>query len=99
MEEKSTNPLSIVSLVAGIAAIFGHVCCCIPFLGVFFGLIVILLEAVAIISGVIARSQAEEGQNDTLAMVGIAAGAVAALMSITFVILTFSAGMLDAIMS
>lgn len=88
MEEKSINPLSVVSLVAGILAIVGHMCCCVPFIGVFFGILVMILEVVAIVTGFIARSQAEEGQSEPLALAGIATGAGAAVISIIWILLT-----------
>lgn len=88
MEEKSINPLSIVSLVAGILAIVGHMCCCVPFIGVFFGILVMILEVVAIVTGFLARSQAEEGQSDPLALAGIATGLGAAVISLIWILLT-----------
>lgn len=99
MEKKTLNPLSIVSLVAGILAILGHGCCCIPLIGVLFGLLVVLLEVVAIVTGVIANAQKEEGQSEPLAIAGIATGAVAALMSIVFFVLSFGFGLLNVAMS
>ena len=89
MEEKSLNPLSIVSLVAGILAIVGHGCCCIPFIGSFFGILVMILEVVAIITGVIANSQKEPGTSEPLALAGIGTGVVAMLMSVAYFVLVF----------
>ncbi len=99
MEEKTTNPLAIVSLVAGILAILGHGCCCIPFVGAIFGILVLILEVVAIVTGFIARSKAEEGQSEPLAMAGIAAGIVAVLMSIAYFALFFGTMALSMVMN
>lgn len=97
MEEKSTNPIAIVSLVAGILAIVGHGCCCIPFIGSFFGILVVILEVVAIVTGFVANSQKEEGTSEPLALAGIGTGIVAVLMSVAYFVLVFGVVVLSMI--
>jgi hypothetical protein len=95
VEEKTLNPLAVVSLVAGVLAIVGHVCCC---CSTILGIPLILLELVAIITGFIANSQKEEGESEPLALAGIATGIFAILMNIAYAVLTFGAVGLSMVM-
>ena len=84
MDDKPNNPLSIVSAIFGVLAILAHCGCCIPIVSYVAWFFVILFELVALVTGFVARSQAD-GEPDMMANVGLATGAVAVLMSIAYI--------------
>ncbi len=94
MEEKSLNPLSVVSLVSGILALLSNIpCCCVgtctPLLSFLVGIVIVFLGVVAIATGFIANSQKEDGESEPLALAGIALGGVAIAISLVFAVLAF----------
>jgi hypothetical protein len=83
MSEGGSGVLGTVSAVAGFLALVGHCACCIPIVNYIAPFLVILLEIVAIVTGFVARSQS--GGTDSMANVGLASGALAALTSLAFI--------------
>lgn len=80
------NPLSVVSLTAGILGILGSFGC------VVFG---IPLGIVAVATGIIGLSQSrgQQGENRTLAIAGLGCGAVAIVLPLVFLLLPFAFGL------
>jgi len=82
------NTMGMISAVCGILAILGHGCCCLPIISYIAPFLVVVLEVVAIVTGMMARQQAAaQGGTDSLAMVGILTGSLAVLMSIGYVLI------------
>lgn len=86
------NAMGMVSAVCGILAVLGHGCCCVPIISSIAPFLVIALEIVAIVCGLLARKQAAaQGETDGRAMIGLVSGALAILMTITYVVVFGSA--------
>ncbi len=86
------SSMGMISAVSGVLAVLGHGCCCMPFIGMFSAFLVIALEAVAIITGVLARKEAAaKGEIDGRARIGLVSGAIAILITVVYAVVIGSA--------
>ena len=88
------NDLALASLICGVVGIAGNVCCCVPFVGWLFAIIVMGACTAAIVCGVLGFQKSKElggiGRLESLIGIGLGttvfvAGIVMAVIGIAFV--------------
>jgi hypothetical protein len=87
-EGGGSNTMALVSAISGALAIVGTGCCCVPIVSCFAQLIVPVLALVAIVTGILGMSKANElgGTGKGMAMAGIGMGVGAFLLGIVAVV-------------